>query len=211
MKDYKKLNLPLLTKQDEEYQILIDVAELFTKQKAKTTERKSGDATEIAIRNHLISHSLRMALNPELTVRGYDNKADRIDGLLLKDGTDPNKLVYEPHEVDAVIEIKNNGVAEQSSKIHRKFKELEDISKSFRFAVIVLSERLLSPTPYCYAIYEEDVNIQKCRVFTCILRRKYLRLREKAVIVESQENGQLWKSGEWIECTDYLKKQSVMG
>ena len=95
MKDYKKLNLPLLTRQDEEYQMLVDVAELYTKQKAKTTERKSGDATEIAIRNHLLNHGLRMALNPELSVRGYNNKADQIDGLLLRQDTDQNKHVYE--------------------------------------------------------------------------------------------------------------------
>lgn len=56
MKDYKKLNLPLLTKQDEEYRMLIDVAELYAPQKAKTTEKKSGDATEIVIRNHLLNH-----------------------------------------------------------------------------------------------------------------------------------------------------------
>ena len=111
-----------------------------------------------------------------------------------------------PDEVDAVIEIKNNGVADQSTKIHRKFKEFEDISHGFRFAVIVLSERLLSRTPYCYAINEEDIAIEQCKVFTCVLRREWLRLREKAVVVEAQENGQLWKSGEWQECLDYLKQ-----
>lgn len=108
MKDYKKLNLPLLTTQDEEYQMLIDVADLFTKQEAITNEKKSGDATEITVRNHLLAHGLRMALNPELTVRGYDytTKAKRIDGLLLKDRVDQNKRIYETDEVKAVLENK---------------------------------------------------------------------------------------------------------
>jgi hypothetical protein len=207
MKDYKKLNLPLLTKQDEEYQMLIDVSDLYTRQKAKTTERKSGDATEIAIRNHLLDHGLRMSINPELTVRGYNNKADKIDALLLKEPVDQNKRIYESYEVDTIIEIKNNGVAEQSSRIHTKFKKLEDISRDFSFAVIVLSEKLLSPTPYRYAICEEDVDIEKCRVFTCVLRSQWFPLREKAVVLNAQENGQLWKSGEWQDCLDYLKQE----
>ena len=174
MKDYKKLNLPLLTKQDEEYQMLIDISDLYRKQKAKTAERKSGDATEIAVRNYLLSHGLRMALNPELSVKGYTNQADLVDGLLLKDGVNQNKLIYAFSEIEAVIEIKNNGVANQSANIHRKFIALRNISESFRFAVIVVSERLLSPTPYCYAINEEAVDIEQCKVFTCILRRNGL-------------------------------------
>jgi len=211
MKDYKKMKLPLLTTRDEEYQMLFDIADLYLEQKAKTARKKSGDATEIVIRDRLISHGLNMALDKELTpkeltVRGYENQADRIDALLLKEGISQHKLVYDPKEVDTVIEIKNTAAAEQSSKIHRKFKALEKISLDLRFAVIVLSERLLSPTPYAYAIYEEDVDIGKCRVFTCVLRRSYLKLREKALLVETQENGQLWKSGEWQDCIDYLKK-----
>jgi hypothetical protein len=207
MKDYRRLNLPLLADQDEEYKMLIEIAELYTQQKAKTTEKKSGDATEIVIRNHLLNHKFRMALNPELTIQGLSHTADRIDALLLKSKIDQNKSVYQPHEVDAVIEIKNNGVAEQSNKIKRKFKELVDISKDFRLAVVVLSERLLSPTPYCYAINEEDIGIEKCRVFTCVLRRTWARLREKAVVVEMQKSGQLWKSNEWQEFIDYLKSK----
>jgi hypothetical protein len=207
MKDYKKLKLPLLTTHDEEYQMLIDVAELFAKQEAKTNEKKSGDATEITVRNHLLGHGLRMALNPELTVRGYDytTKAKRIDGLLLKDGIDQNKRIFEPEEVKAVLEIKNNGVAKQSGRIHEKFKKLEDISKDYLFGVIVLSEKLLSPTPYADAIYEEDVDIEKCKVFTCVLRREWYPMYQKAVVINKQKEGLFWKTGEWQDCINYLK------
>jgi hypothetical protein len=206
MKDYKKLNLSLLTIQDEEYRMLIEVAELFTKQEAVTNEKKVGDATEIVVRNHLLSHGLRMALNPELTVKGYDyrTKAKRIDGLLLKDGTDQNKRIYEPDEVKAVIEIKNNGVANQSDRIHEKFKKLEDISKAYRFAVIVLSEKLLSRTPYPYAICEEDVNIEKCKVFTLVLRKAWYSLYQKTEVINKQNEGLFWKTAEWKDCINYL-------
>ena len=206
MKDYKNLNLPLLAKRNEEFRMLIDVAELYAQQQAKTIEKKSGDATEIVIRNHLLNHGFRMALNLELTIQGKSEKADLIDSILLKDDVDQNKMIYQPNEVDTVIEIKNNGVADQSTKIRWKFEKLRHISRVFRFGVIILSERLLSPTPYRYAINEEDIGIENCRVFTCVLRRKWARMREKAVVTEMQENGQLWKSNEWQEFINYLKK-----
>lgn len=211
LKDYTKLNLPLLTKQDEEYELLFDIAELYQKQKAKTERKRSGDAAEIIVRDGLIKHGLSMALDKEVTykelsIRGYENQADRIDALLLKKGINQHKLIYEPKEVDTVIEIKKTAASDTVSEgIHKKFKKLEDISPELRFAVIVLSERLLSPTPYKNAICEEKVNIEKCKVFTCVLRRTYLKLHDKAVLVNAQENGQLRISGEWKMFIDYLR------
>ena len=163
MKDYKKLNLPLLTEQDEEYHMLKEVAKEYTLQHEKTAEKKSGNATENVIRNHLLSHGFNVALNPELKIHGSNKSADRIDSLLLKPNVDPTRYnrVYSPNEVSVVIEIKNNGVANQSSKIAKKFNQVMEISDNFRFAVIVLSEKLLSPTPYPYAICEEDIGIEK--------------------------------------------------
>ena len=64
--------------------MLIDVAELYAQQQAKTIEKKSGDATEIVIRNHLLNHGFRMALNPELTIQRKSEKADLIDSILSK-------------------------------------------------------------------------------------------------------------------------------
>jgi hypothetical protein len=76
--------------------------------------------------------------------------------------------------------------------------------------VIVLSEKLLSPTPYKFAIYEEDIAIEKCRVFTCVLRREWYPLREKAVVINMQQQGLLWKSGEWQNCINsiYTKRNN---
>jgi hypothetical protein len=213
MKDYKKLNLPLLTTKDEEYHLLADIADLYLKQDSSKTERKkSGDATEIVVREYLVKHGLNMALDKdltprELTIKGYKahNEADRIDALSLKPGVNQHKLVYEPQEVDTVIEIKKTAASDTvSDDIHRKFKALEAISSDLRFAVIVLSERLLSPTPYKNAICDEKVNIKNCKVFTCVLRRTYLGLHHKATLVNAQQEGQLWKSGEWQAFLDYL-------
>jgi hypothetical protein len=213
MKDYKKLNLPLLTTKDEEYHMLADIADLYVKQEAKTERKKSGDATEIVVRDYLIKHGLNMALDKELTpkeltIKGYQayTEADRIDALSLKAGVNQHKLVYDSEEVNTVIEIKKTAASDTvSDDIHRKFKALEAISPDLHFAVIVLSERLLSPTPYKNAICEEKVDIAKCKVFTCILRRTYLGLHHKAVLINAQEEGQLWKSGEWQGLVDYLK------
>jgi hypothetical protein len=208
MKDYKKLNLPLLTEQDEEYHILKEVAEEYTRQHEKTAEKKSGNATENVIRNHLLSHGFNVSLNPELKIHGSNKTADRIDSLLLKPNVDPTRYnrVYSPNEVSVVIEIKNNGVADQSSKIAKKFNQIMEISDNFRFAVIVLSEKLLSQTPYPYAICEEDIGIENCRVFTSIIRREWDKTYDKTVVVKMLRDGRLWNSHEWQGFIDYLTK-----
>jgi hypothetical protein len=207
MKDYKKLNLPLLTKQDEEYKMLIEVTEERERQKGtKTAEKKSGDATEIVIRNHLLEKDFNVTLKPEVKIRGSSRTIGRIDSLLLKNGVDSDKSEYEPNDVRMVIEIKNTGVACQSIRMNKKFNELREIL-DFRFAVVVLSERLLSPKPYCYAINKEDIGIKKCEVFTCVLRRKETKLYEKAVVIEMLENGELWKSSEWQDFINYLRRE----
>ena len=43
MKDYKKLNLPLLTEHDEEYQMLQEVSEEYTRQKVPKKAEKTHD------------------------------------------------------------------------------------------------------------------------------------------------------------------------
>ena len=211
MKDYKKINLPLLTKQDEEYNMLIDVAEEISRQKAeKTSEKKSGDATEIVVRKYLHNHGFNVS--PSCV---YVNPCDReIDLLILKEGVLSNQKCYSPKQVHVVLEIKNNAVGgtekngvviTPSMDIRQRFNDVEKATKLNRFGVVVLSERLLSRTPYKYAITEEEIGIKNCRVFTCVLRRVWARLREKAVIVEMQESGQLWKSSEWQDFINYLK------
>src|SRR3972149_10728576 len=106
MPNYSKK--PIITANDEEYTILIEVSEEFQKQKIdKTTREKSGNATEIVIRNHLIRKNLNLSMNPNVTMQGSKIKNDL---LLLKSGVDPNQKNYPSDQVKMVIEIKNNAV-----------------------------------------------------------------------------------------------------
>jgi hypothetical protein len=99
---------PILTANDEEYTMLIEVSKEFQKQKIdKTTREKSGNATEIVIRNHLLRRNFNLSMNPNVTIQGSKIKNDL---LLLKSGVDPNQKTYPSDQVKMVIEIKNNAV-----------------------------------------------------------------------------------------------------
>ncbi|HEX7483506.1 MAG TPA: hypothetical protein VF350_08570, partial [Candidatus Bathyarchaeia archaeon] len=99
---------PVLTTSDEEYTMLIEVSEEFEKQKIdKTAREKSGTATEIIIRNHLLTRNLNLSMIPNITIQGSKIKNDL---LLLKKGVDPNQKTYLSDQVKMVIEVKNNAV-----------------------------------------------------------------------------------------------------
>jgi hypothetical protein len=62
---------PFLKASDEEYTMLIEVSEEFEKQKIdKTAREKSGKATEIVIRNHLIRRNFNLSMVPNVTIQG---------------------------------------------------------------------------------------------------------------------------------------------
>ena len=90
MPNYSKQ--PFLTATDEEYAMLIEVCEEFEKQKIdKTAREKSGNPTEIVIRNHLLRRNLNISMIPEVTIQGSKIKNDL---LLLKSGVDPNQETF---------------------------------------------------------------------------------------------------------------------
>jgi len=70
MPNYSKQ--PFLTVTDEEYAMLIEVSDEFQKQKTdKTAREKSGSATEIVIRNHLLlRRNLNFSILPDTTIQG---------------------------------------------------------------------------------------------------------------------------------------------
>jgi len=194
--------MAFLTKQDEEFQMLLEVAEEYLKQKSgDTPQSKSGNATETVIRNHLLKRGFNMTLNPNVNIQG---SSIRIDSLLLKPKTNPNKLSYSPSEVNTVIEIKNNAVANQSKIIKENFDELSGVSENFRFAVIVLSER----KGYTHEITEEKLENKKYRVFTLVSRKKYPigGLYRKEAILEMLDNNEMTKTRKWEELLTYLKE-----
>jgi hypothetical protein len=214
MPNYSKK--PILTASDEEYTMLIEVSEEFEKQKIdKTAREKSGNATEIVIRNHLLRRNLNLSMNPNVTIQGSKIKNDL---LLLKNGVDPNQKTFTSNNVKMVIEIKNNAVGgkilkngkrEDPNKVLRvKFNELEGITNVRNFAVIVLSETLLPPrTPFKWRFKEEVIGKENCKVFTLVARQLYPPggLYIKSSIVEMLQNEHMKKTGEFQQLISYLQ------
>jgi hypothetical protein len=214
MSNYSKK--PLLTANDEEYTILIEVSEEFQKQKIdKTTREKSGNATEIVIRNHLLRRNLNLSMNPNVTIQGSKIKNDL---LILKNGVNPTQKTFPSDNVKMVIEIKNNAVGgktmengkrEDPNKVLRvKFNELEGTTNVRNFAIIVLSETLLPPrTPYKWRFKEEVIGKENCKVFTLVARQLYPPggLYIKSSIVEMLQNEQMKKTGEFQRLINYLQ------
>ena len=214
MPNYSKK--PILTANDEEYTMLIEVSEEFQKQEIdKTTREKSGCAVEIVIRNHLLSRNLNLSMFPNVTIQRSKIKNDL---LLLKSGVDPNQKTFASDNVKMVIEIKNNAVGgktlengrrEDPNKLLRaKFNELEATTNVRNFAVIVLSETLLPPrTPFKWRFKEEVIGKENCKVFTLVARQLYPRggLYIKSSIMEMLQNGQMKKTGEFQRLINYLQ------
>jgi len=214
MPNYSKK--PILTANDEEYTMLIEVSEEFEKQKIdKTAREKSGNATEIVIRNHLLRRNLNLSMNPNVTIQGSKIKNDL---LLLKNGVNPNQKTFPSDNVKMVIEIKNNAVGgktmengkrEDPNKVLRvKFNELEGTTNVRNFAIIVLSETLLPPrTPYKWRFKEEVIGKENCKVFTLVARQLYPPggLYIKSSIVEMLQKEQMRKTGEFQRLIDYLQ------
>ena len=207
---------PFLTASDEEYTMLIEVCEEFERQKIdKMAREKSGAATEIVIRNHLLKRNLNLSRIPEVTIQGSKIKNDL---LLLKNDVDPNQKNYPPSQVKMVIEVKNNAVGgktlkngkqEDPNKVQRaKFNELEATTNVRNFAVIVLSEMLLPPkTPYKWRFKEEVIGKENCKVFTLVARQIYPAggLYIKSNIEGMLQKGQMKKTGELQGLINYLK------
>jgi len=202
MSEYDKLSKPLLTEHDEEFQMLIEVYEEYlTQKRGDTPQNKSGNATEIVIRNHLLRRGFNVTLNPNVVIQG---SGIRNDSLLLKPNVNPSKHVYAPNEVDTVIEIKNNAVANQSWIIKASFDELRRISDDFRFAVIVLSER----KGYTHEITDEKLGNSKYRSFTLVSRRQYPSaggLYSKEAIMDMLMKKEMKKTEDWEKLISYLK------
>jgi hypothetical protein len=207
---------PMLSGCDEEYAMLIEVSEEFQKQKIdKTAREKSGNATAIVIRNHLMRRNLNLSMVPNVTIHGSKIKNDL---LLLKNGVDPNQKIYPSNNVKMVIEIKNNaaggktlenGKREDQNKVLRaKFNELEATTNVRNFAVIVLSETLLPPkSPYKWRFKEEVIGKENCKVFTLVARQLYPPggLYIKSNIIEMLQKEQMKKTEDFQRLINYLQ------
>ena len=209
-------NKPLLTANDEEYLMLIEVTEEFEKQKTdKTARDKSGNPTETVIRNHLLRKNLNLSAIPKVTIQG-----SRIENnlLLLKVGVDPNQKTYPSNQVKMVIEVKNSGVGaknlpngkllDPNKLLRNKFNELQATTNVRNYAVIVLSETLLPPGgPYKWRFKEEAIRKENCKVFTLVARELYPAggLFAKSNIEEMLQKEQMKKTGEFEQLIKYLR------
>jgi hypothetical protein len=214
MPNYSKQ--PFLTASDEEFTMLIEVCEEFEKQKIdKIAREKTGNPTEIVIRDHLIKRKLNLSMLPEVSIQGSKIKNDI---LLLKNGVDSNQKTFSSDNVKMVIEVKNNAVVgkalengkrEDPNKALRfKFNELEATTNVRNFAVIVLSETLLPPrTPYKWRFKEDAIGKQNCKVFTIVARQLYPPggLYIKSNIEDMLQNERMKKTGEFQQLINYLK------
>ena len=214
MPNYSKK--PILTGNDEEYTILIEVSEEFWKQNNdRTLREKFGSPAEIVIRNHLLRRTLNLSMNPEVVLQGSKIKNAL---LLLKNGVDPNQEIFTSDNVRMILEIKNNSVGgktiengkrEDPNRVLRfRFNELEAKTKVRNFGVIVLSETLLPPkTPYKYRFKENAIGKENCKVFTLVARELYPRggLYIKSNLTEMLQKGQMKKTEEFQKLISYLK------
>jgi hypothetical protein len=207
---------PVLTANDEEYTMLIEVSEEFEKQKIdKTARENSGNPAEIVLRNHLLSRNLNLSMIPNVTIQGSKIKNDL---LLLKSGANPNQKTYPSDQVKMVIDVKNNAVGgknlengnreDPNKALRAKFNEIEATTNVRNFAVVVLSEMLLPPrTPYKWRFKEEVIRKENCKVFTLVARQLYPPggLYIKSNIEEMFQKGQMKKTGEFHQLINYLK------
>ncbi len=201
MPHYDELNKPLLSKKDEEYQMLMEVAEEYLHQeREKTAQKKSGTATEVVIREHLLRRGFNVTFNPNITILGSNIKNDL---LLLKPTINPDQKEYSPNEISLVIEVKNNAIANQSRVIKENFDELKKLSPDLGFGVVILSEK----TGYTHEITDEKLGDEKYLSFTLVSRRIYpkIGLYCQKAIMDLLKNKEMKKTGDWERLISYLR------
>jgi hypothetical protein len=203
MPQYNNLRKPFLTDNDEEYQMLLEVADEYLDQKSyDTPQNRSGNATEIVIRNHLVDKGFNVTRNPNVRIFGSNIRNDM---LLLKPGVNPHQESYPSSEVEMVIEVKNNAVANQSLRIKSNFDELSNTFPNMRFAAVILSER----KGYTHEVTDEKLGDKRYRSFTLVSRRVYPKvggLYTKAAILEMLRRNEMKKTGDWASFLSYLKE-----
>jgi hypothetical protein len=202
MSHYGELKTPLLTKKDEEYQMLMEVAEEYLHQeREKTAQKKSGAAVEVVIREHLLRRGFNLTFNPNIKLMGSNIKNDLF---LLRSTINPDQKEYSPSEVNLVIEIKNNAVANQSEIIKENFDELRKLSSELRFAAVILSEK----KGYAHEVTNEKLGNEGYLSFTLVSRRIYPKvggLYSPGAILDLLKNKEMKKTGDWEKLIAYLR------
>jgi len=193
MSTYRELKKPLLTKKDEEYEMLVEIAEDYIKQKTDKDLEKSGTATEVVIREHLICRGFNITLNPNQKIEGSDIKCSMF---MLEPIINPSQKEYAPNEVKMVIQILNATDADSLNKIKTQFTELKKIGKYLQFAVVIFSEKI----GYTHEITTEKLDDKTYSAFTLVSRKTHLKpggLYNINAINELLKKRELKKTGDW--------------
>jgi hypothetical protein len=193
MSAFKELKKPLLTKKDEEYDMLIEVAEDYIKQKTDKDLEKSGTAAEVVIREHLICRGFNVTLNPNQKLEGSEIKCSMF---MLESIVNPSQKEYTPNEVKMVIQILNSTDADSLNKIKTQFDELKKIGKYLQFTVVILSEKI----GYTHEITTDKLCNQTYRAFTLVSRKAHPKiggLYSTNAVDEMLKKKELKKTGEW--------------
>ncbi len=201
MSTYKELKKPLLTKKDEEYEMLIEVAEEYIRQKTDKTLQKSGTAVEVVIRAHLVCRGFNVSLNPNLKLEGSELKNSLF---LLEPISNPSQKEYAPNEIKMVIQIINNADADSLIKIKSQFDELKKIGKYLQFAVVVLSEKV----GYTHELTTEKLGDKAYRAFTLVSRKAHPKtggLYNETAVNDMLKKKELKKTGDWDSFISAIK------
>jgi len=193
---FKKLDSPLLTKRDEEYQMLLEVAEEYIN--LKTEKSKNGTATETVIREHLLRRGFNLSFNPNVKLEGSEIKNDLF---LLKSTVNPSQKEYAPNDLCMIIEIKNNSSPNQSEAIKANFDELKTLAPYMCFAAVILSDK----KGYSHEITKEKLGYP---TFTLVSRKvdpKVGGLYSVQAVTELLKAKAMKKTGDWDKFIAYIK------
>ncbi|MGE5574729.1 MAG: hypothetical protein ACM3UL_01215, partial [Ignavibacteria bacterium] len=74
---YDGLKKPLLTKKDEEFQMLLEVAEeCLHQEREKSAFKKTGAPPVVVVRENLLRRGFNLTFNPDIKLKGSDIKND---------------------------------------------------------------------------------------------------------------------------------------
>jgi hypothetical protein len=193
MSSYKELKKPLLTKKDEEYDMLVEVAEDYIKQKTDKALEKSGTAVEVVIRERLICRGFNVTLNPNVKLEGSELKSSMF---ILDSISNPSQKEYAANEVKLVIQILNSADADSLEKVKGQFDELKKIGKYLQFAAVILSEKV----GYTHEITTEKLGDKAYRCFTLVSRKAHPKaggLYNETAVNDMLKKKELKKTGDW--------------
>ncbi len=201
MSSYKELKKPLLTKKDEEYDMLIEVAEDYIKQKTDKALEKSGTAVEVVIRERLVCRGFNVTLNPNVKLEGSELKSSMF---ILDAISNPSQKEYTSSEVKMVIQILNCADSDSFIKVKAQFDEFKKVGKYLQFAAVILSEKV----GYTHEITTEKLGDKAYRAFTLVSRKAHPKtggLYNETAVNDMLKKKELKKTGDWDAFIAHIK------